>query len=109
MNQFHVQAVQNKKFLDCIEAQFENFNDWKITVCFYIAIHLLKALAKERNKEIGQTHYEIESNLDPNRTRSPVMQMPPNIWKTYKKIFRYSISSRYQGIENFDDAQLAMK
>lgn len=109
MNQFHNQATHNKEFLDCIENQFEKFYDWKITVHFYIAIHMLKALAKNRNKNIGDTHHEIANSLDYTRTSKPVMQIPPGVWKTYKRMFQYSLSSRYHGIINVEIAELAMK
>lgn len=109
MNEFHKQALHNKEFLDCIEKQFEKFFDWKITVNFYIAIHLLKALAKKRNKDIGQTHYDIANSLDPGRTRSPIMPMPPEMWKKYKRMFQYSIDSRYQGVLTPEIREIALK
>ncbi|GAA4338530.1 hypothetical protein GCM10023149_48550 [Mucilaginibacter gynuensis] len=108
MNQYLNQASHNKNFLNCVEANFDDrFFDWKITITFYIAIHLLKALAKERKKNIGDTHHEIANSLDASRCAKPVMQFPPNIWKAYKRLFDYSKSSRYDGIVDHNIQELA--
>jgi hypothetical protein len=109
MNQFHSQATHNQDFLDCIESTYpDNFFDWKITVTFYITIHLLKALAIQRGCLIGESHDEIFRSLDQRRGK-PVMQFPPAMLSIYKNIYRYSRTSRYNGITDYDLTLTALK
>jgi hypothetical protein len=101
MQQHLEQAAHNKSFHDLIESNFsEQFYDWKITVLFYIAIHYLKALASKRNIDIGETHYEIEQNVNPDRPNSK-MKLTRGAWREYKNLFNYSRTARYEGITDF--------
>ncbi|MDB5154669.1 MAG: hypothetical protein JWR54_3420 [Mucilaginibacter sp.] len=110
MNEFHQQAVHNKDFLDCIEKNYSNkFYDWKITVVFYISIHLLKALGKKRGKDIGSSHHAIFGNFDKSRTTKPLFVIPEEVWTTYKRIYKYSKSSRYDGISDLSITELALQ
>lgn len=110
MNEFHQQAIHNKEFLDCITEKFPSkFYDWKITIIFYIAIHLLKALGKKRGKNIGSSHYEIFNSFDPGRTNNPITNIPPDIWTTYKRIYKYSKQSRYDGISDPTITEISLK
>ena len=96
------QAYHNKKFHDCIEKEFsEQFFDWKITVLFYVSIHWLKALSEKRKVNIGETHYDIEQNVNPLRNNAK-MKITQNAWREYKSLFNYSRTSRYEGITDFE-------
>ncbi|WP_166922660.1 HEPN domain-containing protein [Flavobacterium poyangense] len=98
MNRFLTQASHNENFHSCICEKFsDNFYDWKITSLFYTAIHYLKALASKRGIDIGQTHHEIELNVNPDRHNSS-MRISKTVWKEYKNLLRYSKNSRYDGI-----------
>lgn len=98
MQQHIEQAVHNQDFHDCIEHQFSTkFFDWKITALFYIALHYLKALAAHRSIDIGQTHQDIEKNVNPDRHNAK-MRISRNAWKEYKNLYRYSHTARYEGI-----------
>lgn len=95
------QAHHNKSFHDCIEATYtEKFFDWKITVLFYIAIHYLKALAIKRGFDIGEAHFEIELNVNPDK-QSPIMPIKRGAWQQYKRLSDYSRTARYEGITDF--------
>lgn len=101
MQQHLDQAAHNQKFHDTICSNFnEQFHDWKITVLFYVAIHYLKALAASRNISIGETHYEIEQSVNPDRVNSR-MKITRGAWREYKNLFNYSRTSRYEGITDF--------
>lgn len=92
------QANHNKNFHDCIETQFAGqFYDWKITVLFYVAIHYLKALATHRHIDIGETHFDIEHNVNPDRYNAK-MRITKGAWREYKNLFNYSRTARYEGI-----------
>lgn len=89
--QHHIdQANHNKDFHSCIQDNFyERFYDWKITVLFYIALHYLKALYLKRNMNIGDTHFDIEQNVNPDRP-NPTMTITKGAWREYKNLFNYS-------------------
>lgn len=92
------QAKHNEDFHQCVCDSFpENFHDWKITTLFYIAIHYLKALAAKRAIDIGQTHFEIEQNINPLKNNAS-MRISRGAWMEYKSLLQYSKNSRYEGI-----------
>lgn len=98
MQQHLEQATHNQNFHDCIETQFNgHFYDWKITVLFYVAIHYLKALASKRGIDIGETHFDIEQNVNPDRHNAR-MRITKGAWREYKNLFTYSRTARYEGI-----------
>jgi hypothetical protein len=97
MKEFLTQAQHNQEFHDCIAEEFaDKFHDWRITVLFYVAIHYLKALASKRGVQIGDTHHEIECNVNPDRP-SATMKIKKNAWKEYKRLYDYSRTARYAG------------
>jgi hypothetical protein len=92
------QALHNENFHKCIEDHFiDQFNDWKITALFYCAVHYLQSLAAKRRISIGETHHDIESNVNPDRN-SASMRISRNAWREYKNLYRYSCTARYNGI-----------
>jgi hypothetical protein len=105
MQHFIDQAIHNERFHECVHSNFsDSFFDWEITILFYTAIHYLKALAANRNIDIGNTHTDIEYNCNPDR-RGLKMPITRRAWNEYKSLYRYSHTSRYEGItdiETFD-------
>ncbi len=88
MQQHLDQAAHNQDFHDCIQKNFTTkFFDWKITILFYTAIHLLKALAAKRGINIGETHQDIEKNVNPDRPNAKMM-ITKNAWREYKSLYR---------------------
>lgn len=110
MDRFLKQASHNEEFHKCIcENSSDRFYDWKITSLFYSAIHYLKAMAFKRAINIGQTHFEIEQNVNPDRPK-PVMRITKGAWNEYKKLLQYSRTSRYDGIDtDFETFELLMQ
>jgi hypothetical protein len=101
-NSYILQAKHNEKFHDCICEQFpDRFFDWKITILFYQAIHYLKALAFQKNINIGDTHFEIEQNVNPDRPKNK-MSLTKGAWRDYNALFHYSQTARYNGITDFE-------
>ncbi|WP_375559049.1 hypothetical protein ACE193_15060 [Bernardetia sp. OM2101] len=95
------QAKHNQELLNEMETVFpQKFFDWKITITFYIAIHYLQALADYKGIEIGQTHNDIERNVNPNSRWIPTMRISIGAWREYKNLFQYSLTARYDGIED---------
>ena len=101
--QNHIQqAKHNEEFHECICEQFpDKFFDWKITTLFYQSIHYLKALASKRGISIGDTHFEIERNINPDRPE-PKMPITKGAWREYNALYQYSQTARYEGITDFD-------
>lgn len=105
MQQHLEQASHNLKFHKSIESSFEGqFYDWRITVLFYVAIHYLKALAVHRGCAIGDTHFEIEKNVNPDRDNAN-MRISKNAWREYKSLLQYSQTARYNGITDINTFQ----
>ncbi|HEY1024040.1 MAG TPA: HEPN domain-containing protein [Sphingobacteriaceae bacterium] len=103
------QAAHNHNFLDCLNETFpDDYYDWKITVVFYIAIHVLKAFAKSKAIEVGDTHDDIDRSLNPSRG-TPVYQLKKHVWNAYKNMYRYSRTSRYNGIDTSELFKVARR
>lgn len=103
------QASHNQNFHNCIEGEFtDNFFDWKITTLFYVALHWIKALGVKRGYDLGETHYEIERNINPGRDDAPC-KISQNAWRNYKYLFNYSRTSRYEGFTDISTFQKLMQ
>lgn len=82
--------------------------DWKITMLFYCAYHLLKALAAHRGVDIGDRHSTIIKRVKPNSS-DHVMQIKKDAYYAYDQLFEYSRTARYEGFIDFDEFQLLKK
>lgn len=106
--QHHIdQAKHNESLLSDLEIDHPTiYFDWKVTVCFYVALHYLQALADKREIKIGETHNDIERNVSPNSNHQPTMRISNGAWRNYKDLFKYSQIARYEGIidtESFEE------
>jgi hypothetical protein len=84
------------------------YYDWKIVCLFYVAIHYLKALAKHRNKKIGDHHLHINNNIR-NGPHNPTMPLQSTAYKNYMNLFHYSQTARYDGINDLVTFNSLMK
>ncbi len=101
------QIKHNEDFLSFIEARAtDDFVDWKITVVFYIAVHLVHALAAHQRKAIGHQHSTVNNNLNPKNTTS-TMPVPQKVYNAYIDLYQTSRTVRYSGI--WSDVPLYMK
>lgn len=103
MQQFIEQAKHNQLLHDTLHAAYpDQFNDWKITILFYVAIHYLKALAAKQKRSIGETHYDIKANIKPPRFAgdSPTMPLTLSAFNIYQDLLKYSQTARYVGVKN---------
>jgi hypothetical protein len=98
MHSHLLKASHNEEFHKCICDTFKDkFFDWKVTVLFYIGLHWLKALSKKRSIDIGDSHYDIENAVNPDRSTA-IMPIKRGAWREYNKLFVYSRLARYEGI-----------
>jgi hypothetical protein len=100
-------AKSNEKFRSELCHCFEDqFFDWKVTVCFYEAIHWLRALAHHRKKEIGRTHIDIKKNIDP-KYADATMVIEAHARKAYEVLHKNSQSARYDSyLEDEDENEV---
>lgn len=64
LNFYLEQSKHNQELLDKLNKE-DFFNDWKCTLCFYIAIHKLKALGAKMELNLGNNHEEIFKSINP--------------------------------------------
>jgi len=88
------QAKENLKFLEQVNQNLNNFWDWQVTVCFYVAIHIVNAhIAKTLNLHY-RMHHEVENAINPYRELSPT-KFTEEIFTSYMKLKGLSKRSRY--------------
>ena len=98
MKSFVDQGQHNESLLNHLKATFpDKYNDWKITIIFYSAIHYLKAYAALNKKNIGVTHHEIFINTD-SHNKNATFPIQKGAYLLYKDIYQYSRTARYNGM-----------
>lgn len=99
MQQFIDQANHNQALHDEIHRAFPNqYPDWKTTILFYVAIHLLKALASKWGVNLGKSHESIADSIKPAKTTygpQPEMKISVTSYDNYQSLYNYSRSARY--------------
>lgn len=97
----------NHEFLCGIEKNWpKDYNDWKITIIFYCALHLIKAYCKLNKKNIGFSHTQILENIDPSNTKA-LLPISVEAFNAYHDLYLLSKNSRYLGLYN-DGTQLVL-
>lgn len=89
------QSKHNLDFLVEVNSQiYSGYWDWHVTVCYYVAVHLINAhLAKTINQHYRK-HEDVAQALNPNNATSPT-RVPENIYLAYVKLQNLSRRSRY--------------
>lgn len=105
-----IQAKKNLKFLEELNS-INNRWDWKVTVCFYTAVHLVNAhIWKKINKNF-LSHGETKKAINPYSTGISPSKFNEEVYLSYVKLQNLSRRSRYlcKDSDNpmpSDDAQL---
>lgn len=86
------QARHNCSFLNFLENNTEEYYDWKVTVCFYITIHLINARIADRDNAHYRKHRDVENAINPYNGSCAI---PENVFLSYKKLHNLSRRSRY--------------
>lgn len=100
---FYKQAIHNYKFFCEVHSKLPKvFFDWKITILFYTAIHLLRALMTERGIDVGNSHHALRKAINPknNYSKSPVKK---HAYNSYVVLYNASLEVRYSGF--LDDSK----
>ncbi|UKJ06319.1 hypothetical protein [Solitalea lacus] len=115
MNRHINQAQHNETFLAFIENHSpDDYNDWKITVIFYIAVHYIQAFYLEHG--ITVDNHKQRAEVMQNRNGEPVSRL---CFTAYQSLYWLSIDSRYtaqgciathrdQLVDNVEDAKDAL-
>lgn len=95
VDQHIAQAKHNYVFYTLIsKLQQDNFYDWKVTILFYAALHLMRAYAQKHKLIPGkESHKDYGNVLDPSKNRKS--KVPKHIWSLYSDLLTESITSRY--------------
>lgn len=98
MSSFHghiEQAKRNLDFLEKVNSEFEDVYNWHVTVCFYSALHLVKAHAFKALGTYHRTHNDLANVISPeSRIKTPA-QVSEHVFVAYKSLFILSRRSRY--------------
>ncbi len=87
------QCAHNEDFLSLLEDKFPKiYNDWKCTVVFYAATHLIRGYALQvHGKSIDESHTAVFEFLEQNHGKKS------KIYKGFEILYRNSSDCRYQG------------
>ncbi len=103
------QAVHNYRFFWEVHSKLPGaFYDWKITVLFYTALHLLRALMRKRGIEVSDSHQGLSAVINPNRS-DPVSPVKKHCYDSYKILYNASLEVRYSGFLNPDKQSIYLK
>lgn len=86
------QARHNYSFSLFLCSASDKFFDWKVTVNFYISVHLINALLAYEKDAHYRRHKDVEIAINPFNGECAV---PKNIYLSYKKLHNLSRRSRY--------------
>lgn len=96
-NKHYQQAVHNFKFFCEVHSKLPDvFYDWKITILFYTAIHLLRALMDNRGIKVDNSHIALRNAINPNKPSS-ISPVKPHCYSSYVYLYNASQDARYSG------------
>ena len=100
MKQEHIeQARHNAGFLAYLEESVpHSFYDWKVTVCFYQALHLVRAFLCSQGISDSISHDHTLNCINPNTRQKLPKHVPmPDVHPYYFRMHQLSMASRYSG------------
>ncbi len=86
------QAKHNIKFLESIQNQ-PNIWDWKVTISFYTALHLINAHIEWQEERHYLSHTKVDAVINP--YGNSIAKLPENYYLSYQKLYNLSRRSRY--------------
>lgn len=95
------------KFIDVELA--DNYFDWRITILFYAALHLLKAWFVFKGiKRETNSHNELFAGLDSSNATSKA-RLPEKEYSQYYCLYQLSRTARYQSCYQSDNQKALLK
>jgi hypothetical protein len=88
------QALHNLEILGSVNSRIENSWDWQVTICYYIAVHLVNAhVAKTCNLHY-RSHSEVESAIN-FMNQASLARLNETVYLSFIKLNGLSRRSRY--------------
>jgi hypothetical protein len=87
------QARKNIDFLQHINNTINDRYDWQVTVCYYVAVHLINGYLADKVKEHYRTHHEVSLAINP--FKKGIAAVSEETYKAYRKLQMLSRRSRY--------------
>lgn len=97
MGQFedHIkQSRSNLQFLSLVDQNIDNYWDWKVTVCFYTAVHLINSHIVKLSKANYLSHNKVDEYINPFNQFSP-SKLDEATYLAYQRLSNLSRRSRY--------------
>ena len=89
------QAKRNLNFLEEISKNLsKQYWDWNVTVCYYVAVHLVNCHIASVSDQHYRKHEEVSKALNPFIALS-LTKVPENVYTAYNNLQNLSRRSRY--------------
>ena len=93
-NEHISQAKKNLSFLEKINSECNDYWDWQVTTCFYVAVHLANAHISEKSNIHYRTHVDVKHALNPEIQLS-ITKFSDENYTAYVKLMNLSRRARY--------------
>jgi len=97
------QAKSNLSFLQCILGN-KDFWDWKVTVSFYVAVHLINSHIAQKSDLHYRSHDRVDTAINPFNSVS-ITKLPEKEYLAYTKLLGLSRRARYLIHEKPEDKE----
>ncbi len=97
-----LQTRKNLSFLSKINNECNEYWDWQVTTCFYIAVHLVNAHIAKKSNQHYRTHSEVKNALNPYVDLS-LTKLEEKEYLAYSKLMNLSRRARYLCHDNTDN------
>lgn len=87
-------AKANLIFLENVCRNEKYFWDWKVTICFYSAVHLINAHIADKSRQHYRSHEQVLMAINPNEALS-LSRLDEAKYLCYSKLRNLSRRSRY--------------
>jgi hypothetical protein len=88
------QAKKNLIFLSEVNSKINSQWDWQVTICFYVAVHLVNTHVASTSNNHYRSHEQVNNVLSPYNSLS-ISRLPEPIYLAYIKLQNLSRRSRY--------------
>lgn len=99
------QARANLDFLKSTNFNSNDKWDWQVTICFYIAVHLVNAHIANKANQHYRTHDQVKQALNPYNPLS-ICKLSEKSYIAFEKLQNLSRRSRYLCNDNLADRDI---
>lgn len=106
-NDHIAQAISNLSFLESINVDHQNHFDWKVTVCYYVAVHLINAHLALHGMQFRK-HVDVKAAINPEDSKSVTAGTSLDVKKYLAYTTLQMLSRRSRYLVNEKDGQLGV-